>query len=151
MSSSIASSAQGRKFLLRPSDDLVALKAFRKTLSAALILAGLGRHVRSNFNPHVTLSYGIGRFRNGQSIQSAGPFESSSSSQACSARTGTSCWVGGRSSHDASAVLNLRATRRRLSDAIARLDRRCAGRDCRNGACCWESCQHNRSRLKLTK
>jgi RNA 2',3'-cyclic 3'-phosphodiesterase len=44
-------------FLLRASDGSQAVRSFRKTLSVALIAAGLRRHVRSGFNPHVTLSY----------------------------------------------------------------------------------------------
>src|SRR6266567_3463610 len=44
-------------FLLRASDGPVALRAFRQTLSAALIRAGLRHRVDSAFSPHVTLSY----------------------------------------------------------------------------------------------
>jgi RNA 2',3'-cyclic 3'-phosphodiesterase len=46
--------------LLRASDGAGALRLFRKTLSEALIKAGLRRHVASAFNPHMTLSYDFG-------------------------------------------------------------------------------------------
>ena len=45
------------QFLLRASDGSAALVAFRQTLSAALVKAGLGSRVEANFTPHVTLSY----------------------------------------------------------------------------------------------
>ena len=44
-------------FLLRASDELVAMRAFRQVLSTALIKAGLRDRIHSAFNPHVTLSY----------------------------------------------------------------------------------------------
>lgn len=44
-------------FLLRASDELVAMRAFRQALSIALIKAGLRDRIGSVFNPHVTLSY----------------------------------------------------------------------------------------------
>jgi len=46
-------------FLLRPSDESPALKIFRRTLSAALMEAGLRHYINPVFNPHVTLSYDL--------------------------------------------------------------------------------------------
>lgn len=46
-----------RSLLLRPSDGLQALRSFRKALSTALIEAGLRRHMRPDFSPHVSLLY----------------------------------------------------------------------------------------------
>ena len=47
------------RLLLLISDGSAALREFRQTLSAALIEAGLHRHVTSTFSPHVTLSYDV--------------------------------------------------------------------------------------------
>jgi 2'-5' RNA ligase len=47
----------GRHLLLRPSDELPALRRFRATLGEALIRAGLRRYVAPSYSPHVTLSY----------------------------------------------------------------------------------------------
>jgi 2'-5' RNA ligase len=44
-------------FLLRASDNSMALRVFRQALSTALITAGLRRWVDPVFNPHLTLSY----------------------------------------------------------------------------------------------
>jgi 2'-5' RNA ligase len=46
-----------RPLVLRGGDGLAALMAFQSVLGAAMTKAGLGRSVRSNFTPHVTLIY----------------------------------------------------------------------------------------------
>jgi 2'-5' RNA ligase len=50
---------KGRKcaFVLRPSDDVVALVALRRALGEAMTKAGLRRWVSSHFTPHMTMLY----------------------------------------------------------------------------------------------
>jgi RNA 2',3'-cyclic 3'-phosphodiesterase len=51
----------GGSLVLRGSDGLAALIAFRQALGTAMTGAGLGRRVKRSFTPHVTLLYGARR------------------------------------------------------------------------------------------
>jgi RNA 2',3'-cyclic 3'-phosphodiesterase len=53
----------GQQFLLRASDGSEALCSFQRSLTAALIAAGLRRYLRGNIRPHMTLSYGVNTVR----------------------------------------------------------------------------------------
>jgi 2'-5' RNA ligase len=54
---SFSGSPRKRPFVLRGSDGLAALMAFQRTLAVAMAKAGLGRFVKAQYTPHVTLLY----------------------------------------------------------------------------------------------
>jgi 2'-5' RNA ligase len=54
---SFSGSPRHRPFVLRGSDGLAALTAFQRTLGVAMAKAGLGRFVKAQYTPHMTLLY----------------------------------------------------------------------------------------------
>lgn len=54
---SFSGSPGNRPFVLRGSDGLAALMAFQRTLGIAVAKAGLGRFVKAQYTPHMTLLY----------------------------------------------------------------------------------------------